>query len=42
MHSQPDSNDFSRISSLLESKEHTIDIQEKTDAFVKQFQGGII
>ncbi len=32
-------NKIDEISSLSESKEHTIDIQEKTDAFVKKFKG---
>ncbi|EJA4338331.1 DUF5507 domain-containing protein, partial [Escherichia coli] len=32
-------NKIDEISSLSESKEHPIDIQEKTDAFVKKFKG---
>ncbi|EJH6912177.1 DUF5507 domain-containing protein, partial [Escherichia coli] len=32
-------NKIDEVSSLSEPKEHTIDIQEKTDAFVKKFKG---
>ncbi|MBE8032612.1 DUF5507 domain-containing protein, partial [Escherichia coli] len=32
-------NQIDEISSLSESKEHPIDIQEKTDAFVNEFRG---
>ncbi|ELS7772891.1 DUF5507 domain-containing protein [Escherichia coli] len=32
-------NKIDEVSSLSESKEHPIDIQEKTDAFVKKFKG---
>ncbi|HAH3575035.1 TPA: hypothetical protein GFX97_21795 [Escherichia coli] len=32
-------NKIDEVSSLSEPKEHTVDIQEKTDAFVKKFKG---
>ena len=35
----PYENKIDEVSSLSEPKEHTIDIQEKTDAFVKKFKG---